>query len=265
MTTDTTKKPLEVSRLNLNLEVPAFPVLEGKPYTVANISLRCEPTEDRKHKDYCWDFTVTVELKCALHDGKMVKCDWDKPCCPQGVNFKFSLNDHTVRSHSDADTTWHTAHVLTVPYAKPSLMPRMPPSEGSSLPDMLLWQDVKARAQRTAVALVAALVEERDTRDAQEAAEKLLRRAEHIAERLRNVASKRAKKACDYDARLTALREDLATYRGQATASVLAEVAAEGINDTEGERAPQDVVDLAVSLVKAQPRSTAGMAWNDDD
>jgi nucleotide-binding universal stress UspA family protein len=265
--TTTTKKPLEVSRLNIS--VPAFPWLEGKPYTVANVSLRSEPVDDRKHKRYGWDFAVTVELKCAVHvgttpDGKPVKCAWDHPCCPQGLNSRTLVSGKHVRSHADGTTSWHTVHHLWVPYDKPSLVPSMPPSEGGPLPLHLLWRDVKEQAQRVAQELVAALVKERDERDAQEAAEKLIRRAKHIAEHLRSVANKRARKACDYDTRLKALQDDLATYGGQATASVLAEVAAEGIKDTEGERTPQDVVDLAVSLVKAQPRST-NSPWGDVD
>ena len=274
-TTDTTKKPLEVSRLNL--EVPAFPVLEGKPYTVASIMLRSEPVEDRRHKRYGWEFSVTVELECATHvgttpDGKPIKCDWDHPCCPQGLNSHTLVSGKHVTSHADGSTsrrragrgTWHTVRVLWVPYDKPSLVPSMPPSEGGPLPLHLLWRDVKEQAQRIAQELVAALVKERDERDAQERAEKLQRRAEHIAEHLRNVASKRAKKACDYDTRLQALRDDLATYGAQSTAAVLAEVAADGIKDTEGEATPQEVVDAAVALVKAQPRST-NSPWGDVD
>ena len=267
MTTSTTPKPpLEASRLHL--VVPIFPALEGKPYTVANLVIHSEPIEDRRHKRYGWDFTLTVELQCAVHvgttpDGKPVRCDWNKPCCPQGMNSRTLVNDKFVRSHGDGNKSWHTVDVLWVPYDKPSQVPRMPPSEGSPLHLEWLWRDIKAQAQRVAQDLVTALVKERDERDAQERAEKLQRRAEHIAEHLRSVASKRAKKACDFDARLAALREDLATYRAQATASVLAEVAAEGIHDTEGEATPQDVVDAAVALVQAQPRSSS--PWSGDD
>ena len=142
--------------------------LEGKPYKLTNVHLRCDPQTRRG--TYGWHFCVTVVFTCQEHANK---CPWNRPCCPGSFpGQEFPLRKDLVSDGSSWARDNTALHSVTwaVLVPKPSQIPLLPPGQDDVMAT-LLWDAVMVKAVDMAAAMVTESIrwrQEREDREAQE-------------------------------------------------------------------------------------------------
>lgn len=224
--------------------------LEGKPYKLTNVHLRCDPQTRRG--TYGWHFTVTVVLTCQDH---AEKCPWTRPCCPGSFpGREFPLRRDLVSDGSSWARDNTALHSVTwaVLVPKPSQIPLLPPAHDDVMAT-LLWEAVLIKADAMAAALVTESVRWQQEQKDRQANEQTSLRVANVSQQVIRVLHQQAKAQVNWGTRLEALQTEFRAARAELLTGVLAEA-------EEALKGKEEPAVVAAVLSEVRREVTAGNA-----